>query len=227
MAAMRRTKKFPLLHRFGLSLIVGALALLSFSQRAEARLIELYGDAYLGAMYGTEPKFCVTNCYTYKPDGSHGDDFFHDQSGGLLGARVGVEVFYTDFYLQFDQFMSPRGFSGSTLQAMLGWDLGIGSGKWTGTLGAFGGLVFGFPYTPHFPIDTSQIATIGAAAEVQGGAEYNLNRFIALQLIGTVGYHYMFAGSQVITVGPGTTDSTQTQGFHLMFKAGIRFHLGL
>ncbi len=209
-----------------ISLLVGALALLLYSQRAEARLLELYADAYLGGMYGTEPKFCTT-CYTAKPDGSHGDDFFHDQSGGLIGGRVGIEIFFTDIYIQFDQFVTGNGFSGSTLQPMIGWDFGIGSGTWTGTLGAYGGMVFGFPYTPHFPIDTSQIATIGAAGEVQGGAEYNVNRFLAVQLLGTVGYHYMFAGASPVMYSNGFSEATQTQGFHLLFKAGIRFHVGI
>jgi len=206
-------------------LLVG-LGLLLHSQTAQARLIELYADAYLGGMYGTEPKFNST--VTRKPDGTQGNDFFHDQSGGLLGLRAGVEVLYTDIYFQFDQFLTPYGFSGSTLQAMLGWDLGIGSGKWTGTLGAFGGMVFGFPYTPHLPIDTNQIATIGPAVEGQAGAEYNINRFLAVQMIGTVGYHYLFAGAQQVALSPsGLSEATRTHGFHLMFKAGIRFHIGL
>src|SRR5262249_42531166 len=177
-----------------------------------------------GGMYGTDPKFNST--VTKKPDGSTGADFFQDQSGGLLGLRAGVEVLYTDIYLQFDQFLTPHGFSGSTLQLMLGWDLGIGSGKWTGTLGGYGGMVFGFPYTPHLPIDPDQIATIGVAAEGQGGAEYDVTRFLATQMIGPIGYHYMFAGAQPIQLTPGGfSEATQTHGSHIMFKAGIRFHI--
>ena len=130
--------------------------------------------------------------------------------------------------MQFDQIVTERGFSASTLQGMLGWDFGIGDGPWRGTLGAYGGVVFGFPYTPHFPIDTSQIATIGVAGEVQAGAERVLNRLFRVQLIGTFGYHYMFAGSsQVIIDAAGNTAQTQTHGFHLMLKAGLRFNLGI
>lgn len=225
MAAMRRTKIFPGPLRLHVALIALAAALL-FSPRAEARIIELYADGYVGGMYGTEPKFC-TSCVTQTPDGQRGADFFHDQSGGLLGLRAGVEILYTDVYLQFDQFLTPHGFSGSSLQAMLGWDLSIGTGKWTGTIGGYGGMAFGFPYTPHPPIDKSQIATVGVAAEGQGGVEYNLNRYLALQGIVTLGYHYMFAGSRTIELGPGLSEATRTHGFHLMFKAGIRFHIGL
>jgi hypothetical protein len=223
---MSRTKKFLGCISPRLSLLACVFGLLLASGRAEARLLEIYADGYLGGMYGTEPKF--NSVVTQKPDGTQGTDFFHDQSGGLLGARVGIEIFYTDIYLQFDQFLTPRAFSGSTLQAMLGWDLGIGSGDWTGTLGVYGGMVFGFPYTPHFPIDTAQISTIGATVEGQGGAEYNLSRFLALQLIATVGYHYMFAGAQPVQLSVnGPSESTQTHGFHLMLKAGIRFHVGI
>lgn len=226
MAAMRRSKIFPATSCLPVALCAAFVSLLFWSARAEARIIELYADGYVGGMVGTEPKFC-TGCVTQTQDGQRGDDFFHDQSGGLLGARAGVEILYTDFYVQFDQFITGRGFSGSTLQAMLGWDLSIGSGKWTGVLGAYGGLAFGFPYTPHPPIDNTQIATVGVAAEGQAGAEYNINRFLALQLIGTFGYHYMFAGAKHIDLGPGLSEATQTQGFHLMLKAGIRFHLGI
>jgi hypothetical protein len=226
MAAMRRTKIFPSTFRLHVALLALVASLLCISPRAEAGLIEIYADGYVGGMYGTEPKFC-TSCYTQTPDGQRGDDFFHDQSGGLLGLRAGVEVLYTDVYLQFDQFLTPHGFSGSTLQAMIGWDLSIGSGKWTGTLGGYGGMVFGFPYTPHPPIDRSQIATIGVAAEGQGGAEYNISRYLAVQMIATLGYHYMFAGSKAVELGPGLSEATRTHGFHLMLKAGIRFHIGL
>jgi hypothetical protein len=225
MAAMRRTKIFPGPLRLHVALLALAFAL-CLSGRAEARLIEIWADGYIGGMYGTEPKFC-TSCVTQTPDGQRGADFFHDQSGGLLGLRAGVEVLFTDVYLQFDQFLTPNGFSGSSLQAMLGWDLGIGSGKWTGTLGGFGGMVFGFPYTPHPPIDKSQIATVGVAVEGQGGVECNFSRYWALQAIATVGYHYMFAGSRTIELGPGISEATRTHGFHLMLKAGIRFHIGL
>lgn len=208
------------------TLLTCALVLGAGSRPAEAKLLEVYADAYVGGLYGTEPKF--NSVVTQKPDMTRGDDFFSDNSGGLLGLRAGVEVLYTDIYLQFDQLISLRGFSGSTLQAMLGWDFGIGDGPWRGTLGAYGGVVFGFPYTPHFPIDTSQIATIGLAAEGQAGVERVLNRLFRLQLIATVGYHYMFAGSEPVTIDvAGNTSHTVTHGFHLLLKAGIRFNLGI
>jgi len=203
------------------------LGLLLASSPAEAKLFEVYLDAYVGGMYGTEPKLDQSTI-TQKPDMSRGNDFFHDQSGGLVGGRLGIEVLYTDLYLQFDQFLTGQGFSGSTLQPMIGWDLDLGSGPWKALLGAYGGLVFGFPYTPHWPIDNRQIATVGVTAEGQGGAEYMLNRFLGLQIMGTVGYHYMFAGAEEVPVSvTGLTKATQTQGFHLMLKGGIRFHVGL
>lgn len=112
--------------------------------------------------------------------------------------------------------------------ALLGWDFGIGDGAWRGTLGGYGGMIFGFPYTPHFPIDSSQIATIGVAVEGQAGVERVLNRLLRLQLIATVGYHYMFAGSESIVVdSSGNTANTVTHGFHLLLKGGIRFNLGI
>ncbi len=206
---------------------VCGLGLLFASSTAEAKLFEVYLDGYLGGMYGTEPKQ-DQSLITQKPDMSRGNDFFHDQSGGLLGARLGIEVLYTDLYLQFDQFLTGQGLSGSTLQPMIGWDLDLGSGSWKALLGVYGGLVFGFPYTPHWPIDNRQIATVGVTAEGQGGAEYMLNRFLGLQFTATVGYHYMFAGAESVPVSvTGITQATQTQGFHLMFKGGVRFHIGL
>lgn len=238
MRAMTQTKKdggsrraaTPLSLPFSFSLpttlFAGTLALFAGSRPAEAKLLEVYADAYVGGMYGTEPKF--NSVVTQKPDNTVGTDFFTDNSGGLLGLRAGIEVLYTDIYLQFDQLITSRGFSGSTLQAMLGWDFGIGDGAWRGTLGGYGGMIFGFPYTPHFPIDSSQIATIGVAVEGQAGVERVLNRLLRLQLIATVGYHYMFAGSESIVVdSSGNTANTVTHGFHLLIKGGIRFNLGI
>jgi hypothetical protein len=230
MRAMTQTKKDSGARRttasLPIALSVGALALVAGSGRAEAKLFEVFADAYVGGLYGTEPKF--NSVVTQKPDKTMGNDFFADNSGGLLGLRAGVEIFYTDIYLQFDQMVTGRGFSGSTLQAMLGWDFGLGDGPWRGTLGAFGGMVFGFPYTPHFPIDNSQIATLGVAGEVQGGAERVLNRLFRLQIIGTVGYHYMFGGADSVVIdAQGNTQQTQTHGFHIMVKAGLRFNLGI
>jgi len=208
------------------TLFAGALALVADSRPAEAKLLEVYADAYVGGMYGTDPN--SPSVVTQKPDMTRGNDFFADNSGGLLGVRAGVEVLYTDLYLQFDQLLTTRAFSGSTLQAMLGWDFGIGDGAWRGTLGAYGGMVFGFPYTPHFPIDSAQIATIGVAAEGQAGVERVLNRLFRLQLVATFGYHYMFGGSESVVIdNAGNTANTVTHGFHLLLKGGIRFNLGI
>ncbi len=208
------------------SLLLGGLAVVASGGRAEAKLLEFSADAYVGGMYGTEPKF--NSVVTQKPDMTLGNDFYHDNSGALLGLRAGIEILYTDIYVQFDQMINLRGFSASTVQAMLGWDMGIGDGPWRGTLGAYGGVVFGFPYTPHFPIDTSQIATIGVTGEVQAGGERVLNRLFRLQLIGTLGYHYMFAGAQPVVIDTaGNSVATQTHGFHMMIKAGLRFNLGI
>jgi hypothetical protein len=214
------------------SLLIGALTLAGVSGRAEAKLLEVYADAYAGAMYGTEPNVRLGSVVT-----PMGNDFYRDNSGALLGLRAGVEILYTDFYLQFDQMVTERGFSASNLQAMLGWDFGIGDGPWRGTLGAFGGMAFGFNYPPQFHtgatpgsfIDTSQIATVGVAAELQGGVERVLSRLFRLQLIATAGYHYMFAGSSPYVLDPAVGNSTQTvtHGFHLLLKAGIRFNLGI
>lgn len=218
------------LSRFGLQRLAPALCgigLLLASSTAEAKLFEVYLDGYVGGLYGTEPKPDQV-LITQKPDGSRGNDFFYDQSGGLVGARLGIEVLYTDLYLQFDQFLTGQGFSGSALQPMIGWDLDLGAGSWKALLGIYGGLVFGFPYTPHWPIDNRQISTVGLTAEGQVGAEYMLNRFLGLQVLGTVGYHYMFAGAEGVPVTQsGVTQATQTQGWHLMLKGGVRFHVGL
>jgi hypothetical protein len=230
MRAMTQLKKDHGLRRASSALPIAlsafALALVAGSGRAEAKLFEVFADAYVGGTFSTEPKF--NSVVTQKPDGTMGNDFFYDNPGGLLGLRAGVEIFHTDVYLQFDQIINTRGFSASTLQAMLGWDFGLGDGPWRGTLGAFGGVILGFPYTPHFPIDNSQIATIGVGAEVQGGAERVLNRLFRLQLIGTVGYHYMFAGANSVVIDAmGNTAQTQTHGFHIMIKGGVRFNLGI
>ncbi|MCS6913607.1 MAG: hypothetical protein RMK29_09765 [Myxococcales bacterium] len=211
-----------------LSLVSVLGALLLGPARAEAHLFEFYVDGYGGGLYGTPQ---IAGFPQPKPDTV--EDFFHDQSGGLLGARLGLELLHTDLYLQFDQFFNRMGAAGSALQLMLGWDMCLGkrSNKGLcGLLGAYGGLVFGFPYTPHPPIDRSQIATFGVAAEGQGGLEYHVNRFLVLQALGTVGYHFLFRtlqGDGIVVANDGSVSFPTSHGFHLMAKVGIRFHLSV
>src|SRR5947209_1809737 len=122
--------------------VLVALALTFVAGRAEAgHLFEFYTDAYLGGMYGT-PSLGGS----LPPTGSQAD-FFADQSGGLLGGKVGIELLYTDLYLQFDQFFNDKGAAGSTLQLMLGWDGSFGCRAqpcWAGVIGIYGGGIFGF-----------------------------------------------------------------------------------
>lgn len=226
MRPMTRTEKSAARSRLLLAALVAAPVALA-STPAHANLFEVYGDLYVGGMYGTTPRF---NSLVTKSGMSEGADFFNYNTGGLLGARAGIELLHTDLYLQFDQFFGPSAQNstpGSALQVMLGWDTTIGPNKWRGILGGYGGLVLGFPYTPHPPIDKSQIAWIGVALEGQGGVEYNVNRFLVLQGILTAGYHYMFAGAATYEGVAGEQLTTQTHGFHILFKLGARFHLGI
>jgi hypothetical protein len=232
-------KASSLVKPLALSLLCSGLLLGATAERAEAKLLEVYGDIYAGGMYGTEPR--KVSVITQRSEAGNqlvGADFYRDNSGGLVGGRVGVELFFTDLYLQFDQMITPRGLSASTLQAMLGWDTELGSGKWRGTIGAYGGLVVGFPYTPHTTpvssanpntfIDTKQISNIGLLGEGQAGVEYKLSPFLAAQFVGTVGYHWMFGGADPVLVdSAGNTEKTVTHGFHLMAKFGLRFSLGI
>lgn len=230
MRRMTRMEKIVARPRILLAALIAAPLALA-STPAQANIFEAYGDIYVGGMYGTEPKFNSIQTQ----DGTAGQaqlsaDFFNYNSGGLLGARLGVELLHTDLYLQFDQFFGPNASNsapGSNLQLMLGWDTTIGPDKWRGILGGYGGLILGFPYTPKLPIDKSQIAWVGAALEGQGGVEYNVSRFFALQGIATLGYHYMFAGARTINDASGNGYSATSHGFHFLFKLGARFHLGI
>jgi len=227
MQAMAKTKKMASLLRTVAP--AAACAVLLAAQPAEAKILEGYVDVYLGGMYGTIPKFSSVVTQKSEMAGTtKGADFFDYNSGGLLGLRGGVEVLHTDVYLQFDQFVNMQGFSGSTLQLMLGWDLEVGSGAWRGVLGAYGGLIFGLPYRAEFPIDRKQIAWFGLGAEGQAGIEYYLNRFFVLNFTGTFGYHYMLAGADPVVIDmAGNTEQTRTHGFHLLGKLGLRFQLGI
>ena len=203
------------------------------AQPAESKVLEGYIDVYAGGMYGTEPKLSSIITKRSEPNGSgmsSGADFFNYNSGGLLGLRGGVEVLHTDVYVQFDQFVNLVGFSGASLQLMLGWDIEVGGARspWKGVFGAYGGLLFGIPYRAEFPIDRKQIAWFGAGAEGQIGVEYYLSRFLVLHLTGTFGDHYLFAGAEPVEIDAnGNTAQTRTHGFHLLGKLGLRFQLGI
>lgn len=208
----------------------GALSLAS--GRAEAGIFEFTADIYGGGLYGT-PSFGFVSQDTSNPNAvTTGQDFYVNQSGGLLGGRLGIELLNVDLYAQFDQYFNGTGAAGSAVNLMLGVDgtLGCsaGTGCWGLILGAYGGGVFGFPYTPKLPIDKSQIAGYGIAAEGVIGAEYRFTRNLLFQATGTVGYHYLFAGAREITIDPMTNDvrATTTHGFHLLGKLGLRFRIG-
>ena len=135
MAAMAKTKKMASLLRSAAPAVAGAV--LFAAQPAEAKILEGYVDVYVGGMYGTPPKLNSVVTIKSEPNGTtKGADFFDYNSGGLLGLRGGVEVLHTDVYVQFDQFVNLQGFSGSTVQGMIGWDFELGSGTWRGTIGA-------------------------------------------------------------------------------------------
>jgi hypothetical protein len=127
MAAMAKTKKMASLLRSAAPAVAGAV--LFAAQPAEAKILEGYVDVYVGGMYGTPPKLNSVVTIKSEPNGTtKGADFFDYNSGGLLGLRGGVEVLHTDVYVQFDQFVNLQGFSGSTVQGMIGWDSRAGLG---------------------------------------------------------------------------------------------------
>jgi len=229
-AMVKMEKMSGWLRRSGSAIVC---AMFVAAQPAEAKVLEGYVDVYVGGLYGTQPKLSSLITKKSEENGagtSSGADFFDYNSGGLLGLRGGIELLHTDLYVQFDQMVNMRGFSGSTIQVMLGWDTELGSSRspWKGTFGAYGGAIFGIPYRAEFPIDRKQIAWFGVGAEGQAGIEYYLSRFFVLNLTGTFGYHYMFAGADPVVIDVvGNTEQTRTHGFHLLGKLGLRFQLGI
>lgn len=230
---MRRPRRFA--HRFipaGLrpsrALVLTLTLALSglFAGRAEAHLFEFYIDGYGGGLYAPVALGGNLNAINAALGSNSADDFYHNQSGGLLGARVGMELLYTDLYVQFDQYFNGTGAAGSAVNLMLGWDGTFGPKPgWNGTFGGYGGVIFGFPYTPSLPISREQISALGVAAELQGGAEYHFRRFFVFQALGTIGYHYLFDRSTAVTVDSSGVTAPQAHGFHFLAKVGFRFHL--
>lgn len=204
------------------NVLIWTVGLVALGASPTAQALGVYVDGYGGGMYGTPT---LGGILTQKPTGETGAEFFRLNSGGLLGARVGLEVFHVNAYLQFDQFFNAQGASGSVLQPMIGGSFSLGQGNLQGIFGGAIGGVFGFVYTPSFPIDKNQIATRGVAVEVQPGIEYKFNRFLAFQLVGTLGYHYLFDGAiQVDNLG--SLQTSNTHGFHMLAKLGLRFGFG-
>ena len=72
-AAKRRSSSLPTSLLLG---GLGAVAVLGSGGRAEAKLLEVFADAYVGGTYGTEPKF--NSVVTQKPDKTMGNDFYYD-----------------------------------------------------------------------------------------------------------------------------------------------------
>jgi hypothetical protein len=128
------------------------------------------------------------------------DDFFSGAAGGLYGAKVGVEVLFTDVWVEHWQLTDFKGVNGTWTQLMVGADIDfpvgdVPEGQKPKTFAEIGlgvgyGLGTGRQVDP--PLDNAQLTDKGFIAELSLGVDYRFNTVTSVGLAVPVTYGYLF-----------------------------------
>lgn len=204
----------------GTGLIVATAALL-FSQRADAKVLEIWLQGQGGGMYG----FYGTEKFDPATDVSVAqDDFFQLHSGGTFGFQLGVEVFFVDVIIDFAQFYNDNGLSATLTCFMLGfdWDFSL-SKRWELTPYGMGGFALGTYNNSWLEKEKPQIAfddlqARGVLARVGARLEFKLHEMLRIGVDAGAGYHYMLQTDKTANDLDG-----HSHGFHGYVMGIVRF----
>ena len=151
-------------------LAISALVLGLHSQKAEAKIINLYLDLYPGLTLSPSAFSLPTE------ENYNGDDLYHSQTsanslGFHLGGRAGLDALIFTAQLRFDQYLDVTDgsrFSGTLGQLVGGFHFAvIDNESLRFHLNILGGLVFGLGLNPQYPIDRDQISKFGFTGELE------------------------------------------------------------
>jgi len=151
-------------------------------------------------------------------------DFFNVQSGGLFGAKIGLELLFIDATVEHQQFFES-GLKGSWTQFLIGTDFDFPlseDDKVRGTVGTGVGLGLGTMRTVDPPLDKAQIETRGFVAQLLIDLDYRLSKSLFIGASLPIGYHYLFDGDQ-----PANDPNSQSNGVHAMGLITLKFVKGL
>lgn len=195
------------------------LAALLWSGVAEAKVLELYGQAQIGGGTGK---------------GIVGDrmeeDFFADVGGAAYGLKVGAEVFWLDGWIEHNQFTTGD-FQGTWTQFMVGldWDFALGEEpppgqkpKTWGQIGIAAGLGLGTDHQVEPPLDNGEITDKGFVGQLALGVEWRMSKVFGMGFTVPITYGYLFKNE---ANAAANEESNQYQSISAMALVTFRFFI--
>jgi hypothetical protein len=193
------------------------LVALLWSGVAEAKVLELYGQAQLG---GGSGRGIVGD--------QKDDDFFEGAGGASYGVKVGAELLWLDGWIEHNQF-TDGDIVGTWTQFMLGmdWDFALGEEpppgqrhKTYGQVGFAVGFGAGTGQQVEPPLDNGEISDKGFVGQVSFGAEYRMSKVFGVGLSVPITYGYLFKND-----GAANDESEQYQSISAMALVTFRFFI--
>jgi hypothetical protein len=194
--------------------------LLSPVGEARAKVLELWVQGQGGGIYG------LYGAEDYDPvadDHPVSDDFFKSHRGGSFGAQVGIELFFVDAIIDFQQFYDENGLSATLTCFMLGfdWDFAL-SQSWEVTPYGMGGFAFATFNNDwlkeDYQINRADLEARGAVVRLGARLEYKLHEMFRLGVDGGIGYHYILQEDKLANDLEG-----HSHGFHAYIMGMVRF----
>jgi hypothetical protein len=158
--------------------------------------------------------------------------FFDKAAGGLWGARLGVELLFTDVWVEHWQ-MQGSSLLGTWTQFMAGADVSFGIGdpalgkdgkpgrqKTFAELGFYVGYGLATGQQVEPPLDNAELSDKGFLAQMSLGIDYRFSNFVSAGLTVPMTYGYMFKN------GAANDESTRYQQFHAAGFLYLRLSVG-
>ncbi len=220
--------KSLLFSRFLLPTLFGffVLSIFAFSPKAEAKILNLYLDAYPGM---------VASGVIGLPEGSNyqGEELYRSQHtaynmGFHVGGRAGLDVLIFTTQLRFDQYLNLNEggkFSGTLGQLVGGFHFRpINNSGVVLHLNILGGIVFGLGLSPQIPINVDQISKFGFTGEAEAVLELPITKQVfSFFASAVIGYHV--TGFDSVRMPNMDDFRNKPHGPHFFLRAGFRFNL--
>lgn len=206
-------------------------ALVCAASTADADVLSLSADVHGGGAAGKGL------------GGKAKDEAFHDgTTGGTYGARLGVEVFFVDVWVQHDQYRGSDGLLGTWTQFMTGFDLEVDVGEQKGGVrndrgevdggysagyvefGTGFGFAVGTGQQVDPPLDNSQVTDKGFISQVHIGAGWRMNKILSFGLLVPVQGAYLLKSGEGAAANDLNTHYTEISGAALL---ALRLKLSL
>jgi hypothetical protein len=205
-----------------LGLVATLLCGLLWAGNADAKVLELYAQAQGGGGSGRGVAGALKDF-----------DFFEGAGGASYGAKVGAEFLWIDGWVEHNQF-TDGSVTGTWTQFMFGmdWDFPIGDEpepgqkpKTYGNIGFAAGFGLGTGRQVDPPLSNDEITDKGFVGQVSFGAEYRMNKVMAIGVNVPISYGYMFK-----TCGGGCSandENNQYQSVSAMGLVVLRFFVDI